>query len=263
MQLKRILAAIFLGAVCLGQQSPDLTISAIFAEGGITGRAPEAIKWSPDGKKVSYLLRDDRGEKAELYYIDVATGKAAVLVSAEKLRPLTASLSQGKDDRERDNRERYHVAPYHWAPDSDHLLFDNFGKIWLYTIATGTAVQMNSSGDPVMDPKFSPDGKKLSYVRNHNLYVIPVGCGSETALTRDHDPNILNGEVDWVYAEELDARSHYFWSPDGTKIAYLQMNETRVPTYPITDFMPQHPTVSEEKYPKVGDPNPEVRLGVM
>jgi hypothetical protein len=66
MQLKRILAAIFLSAVCLGQQSPDLTIAAIFAEGGITGRAPEAMKWSPDGKKISYLLRDDRGENRAL-----------------------------------------------------------------------------------------------------------------------------------------------------------------------------------------------------
>src|SRR6266849_8642456 len=106
MHLKRILAVFFFSAVCLGQQSPDLTISSIFAEGGITGRAPEAIKWSPDGKKISYLFRDDRGEKTELYYIDVATDKPAVLVTAEKLRPLTASLTQGKDDRERDNRER-------------------------------------------------------------------------------------------------------------------------------------------------------------
>ncbi len=255
--------AFFLGAVCLGQQSPDLTISAIFAEGGITGRAPEAIKWSPDGKKVSYLLHDDRGEKAELYYIDTATGKTGVLVTAEKLRPLTATVSQGKDDRERDNRERYHVAPYHWAPDGQHLLFDNFGQLWLYTLSTGTAMQMSLSGDPVRDPKFSPDGKKLSYVRNHNLYVTPVDSGDETALTHDHDPNILNGEVDWVYAEELVSRSHYYWSPDGAKIVFLQMNEARVPTYPITDFISQHPTVSEEKYPKVGDPNPEVRLGVM
>lgn len=261
--MKRILAAIFLGAVCLGQQSPDLTIAAIFAEGGITGRAPEAIKWSPDGKKVSYLLRDDRGEKTELCYIDLATGKPAVLVTAEKLRPLTASISQGKDDRERDNRERYHVSPYHWAPDSEHLLFDNFGQIWLYTLSTGTAMQVNSPGVPLMDPKFSPDGKKLTYIRNHNLYVTPVDSADETALTNDQNPNILNGEVDWVYAEELDSRSHYFWSPNGAKIVFLQMNETRVPTYPITDFIPQHPTVSEEKYPKVGDPNPQVRLGVM
>src|SRR5258708_33965302 len=263
MQLKRILVVIFLGAVCLGQQSPDLTIATIFAEGGITGRAPEAIKWSPDGKKVSYLLRYDRGEKIELYYIDVATGKPAVLVTAEKLRPLTASLTQGKDDRERDNRERYHVSPYHWAPDSEHLLFDNFGQIWLYSLSTGTAMQVNSPGDPLMDPKFSPDGKKLSYIRKHNLFVTPVDSADETALTNDQDPNILNGEVDWVYAEELDSRSHYSWSPNGTRIVFLQMNETRVPTYPITDFIPQHPTVSEEKYPKVGDPNPQVRLGVM
>ncbi len=75
--------------------------------------------------------------------------------------------------------------------------------------------------------------------------------------------NLLNGEVDWVYEEELYTRSNYFWSPDGKQIAFLQMNEKEVPTYPITDWMPTHPTVDQEKYPQPGDPNPKVRLGVV
>ncbi|HWX53639.1 MAG TPA: S9 family peptidase [Verrucomicrobiae bacterium] len=261
--MKQIIVVIFLGTVCLGQQTPELTIPAIFAEGGITGRAPEAVKWSPDGKKISYLLRDDQGEKAELDYVDAATGKTGVLVAADKLKQWTPPLSQTKDDRERDNRLRYHVSPYHWAPDSQHLLFDTFGHLWLYSLATGTAIELSSSGDPMRNPKFSPDGARLSYIRNHNLYVRPIEGGGETQLTDTKDANILNGEVDWVYAEELDVRSNYSWSHDGKRIVFLQMNETNVPVYPITDFIPQHPTVYEEKYPKVGDPNPEVRLGVM
>jgi len=252
-----------LGAAGWGQQSPELSVATIFAEGGITGRTPEAVKWSPDGKKISYILRDDEGERAELYYVDVSSGKPAVLVAAEKLKQWTPPLSQTKDDRERDNRQRYHVTPYSWAKDSRHLVFDTFGQIWLYSLETGTAVHLNQSGDPVMNPKFSPDGSRLSYLRNHNLYVQPLDGGSETQLTKTSDPNILNGEVDWVYAEELDVRSNYYWSRDGKQIVFLQMDETHVPVYPITDFLLQHPTVYEEKYPKVGDPNPEVRLGVM
>ena len=58
-------------------------------------------------------------------------------------------------------------------------------------------------------------------------------------------------------------RSNYFWSPDGKEIVFLHMDESKVPTYPITDWMPTHPTVDEEKYPKVGDPNPVVKLGVV
>ena len=80
---------------------------------------------------------------------------------------------------------------------------------------------------------------------------------------RTSEDNILNGEVDWLYAEELAVRSNFFWSPEGHEILFLQMDETRVPTYPITDWLPTHPRVEQEKYPKAGDPNPGVRLGVV
>ena len=74
---------------------------------------------------------------------------------------------------------------------------------------------------------------------------------------------MLNGEVDWVYEEELDARSNYFWSPDSKNLAYLQMNETAVPQYPLTDWIPTHAQVELQRYPQPGDPNPEVRVGVV
>ena len=74
---------------------------------------------------------------------------------------------------------------------------------------------------------------------------------------------MFNGDIDWVYAEELGVRSNYFWSPDSKEIVFLHMDETKVPTYPITDWLPTHPNVENEKYPKVGDPNPVVKLGVV
>ncbi|MGH9571284.1 MAG: S9 family peptidase, partial [Candidatus Angelobacter sp.] len=236
---------------------------SIYAPNGITGRAPDTIEWSPDGKKVSYMVHEATGEKADLYYIDVATGKPAVLVASEKIAALTPPVTGTKDDRAKDNRARYHVAGYHWAPDSQHILFDSRGMLWYYTLATGTAVPLTSPADAAADPKFSPDGKTLSYVRNHNLVLSSLDGRPAKPLTSDGNKDLLEGEVDWVYAEELDVRSNYFWSPDNRQIALLEMNETKVPTYPITDFIPQHPTVSEEKYPKVGDPNPVVRLGVI
>ena len=85
----------------------------------------------------------------------------------------------------------------------------------------------------------------------------------EKQLTHDTGEDLLNGDIDWVYAEELGVRSNYFWSPDGRQIAFLHMDESKVPTYPITDWMPTHPAVDPEKYPKVGDPNPVVKLGVV
>ena len=253
----------------------QFTIEAIFADGGLTGRAPETIKWSPDGTKVSYVQRDDSGEHGELWYVDTATGEKKILVSETKLAQLSPPLSKIKDEREKERVTRYHVAAYLWSPDSKHLLFDSQGQLWYFDLDTGTGVQLTSSSDPSDDPKFSPDGKRLAYVRKHNLYVHPVsGETGEYQLTREEArdkhkkdesqaENTLNGEVDWVYAEELGVRSNYFWSPEGRDILYLQMDEARVPTYPITDWLPTHPHVDQEKYPKAGDPNPAVKLGVI
>jgi dipeptidyl-peptidase-4 len=240
-----------------------LTIEAIFADGGILGRSPEGVKWSPDGSKVSYVQRDDSGDHGTLYYTDLATGKPAVLVSSEKLSSLAPPSSSIKDERKKEAAQRYSVAAYHWSPDSRHLLFDSLGQLWMYSLDSGTAVQVTSSSDPASDPKFSPGGDRLAYIRKHNLYVREIKSGQEQAVTRDGDDNLLNGEVDWVYLEELYARSNYFWSPDGKSIAFLQMNEKEVPTYPITDWIPTHPTIDMEKYPKAGDPNPVVRIGIV
>ncbi len=255
----------------------QLTIEQIFSEGGITGRSPESIKWSPDGAKVSFVQRDDDGDHGELCYANALTGERSILVSEAKLSQLAPSVSKLHDEREIERVTRYHVAAYSWSPDSKHLLFDAHGQLWYYSLDTGTAVPLTSSPDPSTDPKFSPDGKRLAYVRKHNLYVHPVtGEEGERPLTRDEkekkrdtegdtekENNILNGEVDWVYAEELEVRSNYFWSPAGNEIIFLQMDETRVPTYPITDWLPTHPRVEQEKYPQPGDPNPSVRLGIV
>ena len=240
-----------------------LTIEAIFAPGGLTGRGPENTEWSPDGTKLSFVERDDEGEHGELWYVDAATGEKKVLVSAAKLASLAPDTNKVKDEREKERRTRYHVAAYLWAPDSKHLIFDSQGQLWIFDLATSTAVQFTSAPDPSGDPKFSPDGSHVSYVRQHNLYVRPASGGGEKQLTKDTGDNLFNGDIDWVYAEELSVRSNYFWSPDSKQIVFLHMDETKVPSYPIANLIPTHPTVDNEKYPKVGDPNPVVKLGVV
>jgi len=241
----------------------------------LTGRAPEAFQWSPDGSRVTYVQRDDSGEHGELWSIDAATGQKSVLVSEDALGRLAPPLSKVQDEREKERLTRYGVADYHWAPDSQHILFDSHGQLWLYRLDTGTAVQLTSSPDASTDPKFSPDGKWMSFIRDHNIVIESVDGiregGTNHKETKEkknkreggEDRNILNGEVDWVYEEELGVRSNQFWSPDSRRIAFLQMDETRVPSYPITDWMPTHPHVEQQKYPKVGDPNPTIRLGVL
>ncbi|MGI9102866.1 MAG: S9 family peptidase [Terriglobales bacterium] len=253
-------------ATSLAQQSatpPQLTIESIFAEGGITGRGPETIQWSPDNQKISFVQRDDSGEHGQLWYIDAASGKKAVLVAESKLQSLAPPPSR-MNAEQLEHMQRYSVAGYQWSPDSKHLLFDSRGQLWYYTLDNGTAVQLTTASEASSDPKFSPDGKRVAFLRKHEIWARSLsGDLPEHQVTKSEDDEILSGEVDWVYEEELGVRSNYFWSPDGKRIAFLEMNEKTVPAYPITDWMPQHPTVIQEKYPKAGDPNPTVRLGVV
>ena len=250
-------------AVAQGQPAKQLTIKEIFAPGGITGRAPENLEWTPDNAGLSFVQRNDNDEQGELWYVDAASGEKKVLVSASKLASLAPDYAKVKDEREKERLTRYHVAAYVWAPDSKHLIFDSQGQLWLYDLSNNTAVQFTSAPDPSGDPKFSPDGNYVSFVRKHNLFVHHLSGKDEKQLTKDTNENQLNGDIDWVYAEELAVRSNYFWSPNNRQIVFMHMDESKVPTYPITDWIPTHPTVDNEKYPKVGDPNPVVKLGVV
>ncbi len=257
--------AIFPAEPSKAQNAPTkpLTIDSLFQPGGLAGRGPETTEWSPDGTRLSFVQRDEKGEKGDLWAVDAATGEKKILVSAEKMASLDPDVNKVKNEREKERLTRYHVAAYLWAPDAKHLMFDSQGQLWLYDLGTQTGVQFTSASDPSGDPKFSPDGSRVAYIRKHNLYVRPVNGKDEKQLTKDTGDNLFNGDIDWVYAEELAVRSNYFWSPDSKEIVFLHMDETKVPTYPITDWIPTHPTVDQEKYPKVGDPNPAVKLGVV
>jgi len=239
------------------QTEHPLTVEAIWGQPSATGQPPEGIQWAPDGSRVTYL-----SPESDLIQLLPTNGATTTLVSHTKLSALRSTATNEKD---KDHRARYGMASYLWAPDSKHLLFDGDGQLFIYSLENGTAIDVAStgagSGD---DPKFSPNGQFLSYIRDHNLYVHRFkDQAQENALTNGHEETLLNGAVDWVYQEELEVRSNYFWSPDSARLAYLQMNEANVPEYPITDWIPIHATVDKQRYPQPGDPNPEVRVGVV
>jgi dipeptidyl-peptidase-4 len=234
-----------------------LTVEAIFAHEPLIGHPPDELTWSPDGKHLTY---EDDGSLLEL---DLVTAKPQVLVSRDKLASLTGA---GDSETDRDHRDRYKMSSYLWSPDSAHLLFDANGRLWLYDVRKDAGVEVGftgaASGD---DPKFSPNGGFVSFVRDHGLSVVRLTNPGKPATVVAAAPNktTLNGEVDWVYEEELDVRSNYFWSPDSSRLAYLQMDEAAVPEYPITDWIPTHATVDLQRYPQPGDANPRVRVGVV
>jgi dipeptidyl-peptidase-4 len=236
-------------------------VEAIYAHGPLIGTPPDEIAWSPDGKHVTY---EDGGEIVDL---DPSSGKPHVLVSRAKLASISGSAGSETD---RDHRDRYKMAGYLWAPDSSHLLFDANGRLWMYDLHNGTGVQVGFTGAAAGDdPKFSPNGELVAFVRDHGLAVVRLkDPGNPMTLVAPVPPStpagaILNGEVDWLYLEELEARSNYFWSPDSKSLAYLQTNESQVPIYPLTDWIPTHAGVELQRYSQPGDPNPDVRVGVV
>jgi dipeptidyl-peptidase-4 len=258
-----LLPAVFAASVFA--QTPDhATRTVEFANSNPTGAPPRGGSWSPDGKRLTFVATDSSvaGEAGDIVQIDAATGKASVLATKSQLDALTSVAINEKD---KDHRERYGMSSFLWADDSKHLLLDKGGRLWLYSIADGTGTMIVDTGaGSGSDAKFSPDAKSVSYLRGHNLYIHPVGKkdAKETALTANGSDALLNGEVDWIYLEELDVRSNYFWSPDSAAIAFLQMDEAKVPQFPIADWIPAHTSVDLQRYPQPGDPNPSVRVGV-
>ena len=252
------LTAALVPPIVHAQASHPWTVAEIWSHAGDpTGNPPEGISWSPDGKRATWI--DDEGN---LVAIAPPATQPKKLLPAQKISSL---LDANISEKDRDHRERYDEPDYVWAPDAQHILFDTDGQLWLYDLQNATGVQIGNSGmQSGDDPKFSPSGQLVSYLRDHNLWVQRTdGSAPPLPLTTLHDDTVLNGGVDWVYLEELDVRSNYFWSPDSKQLAYLQMNEASVPQYPLVDFIPVHAAVDEQRYPQPGDPNPAVRVGIV
>ncbi len=252
-------AAFTLSTLPMNGQAPAnaLTVEAIFGHAPLIGTPPEGLAWSPDGKHLTYRVG------GELVEQEHGAEKAHVVVSRVQFAAMTGTKDSEQD---RDHRSRYGMANYHWSPDSEHLLFDVNGRLWLYDLNKGMGEQVADAGEASGDdPKFSPDGRFVSFVRDHGLAVARLDEPGRPlkSLAPAPDAATLNGEVDWIYLEELEARSNYFWSPDSTRLAYLEMNEAAVAKYPITDWIPTHATVDEQRYPQPGDANPAVRVGVV
>lgn len=168
--------------------------------------------------------------------------------------------------------------PVGWH-DRTHLIVSEGRELGLYDIRTGETADyrrpapkvrpavMEELAGTVDNPVFSPDSTKIAYTKDNNLYVMDVATGEHTALTADGSELILNGRASWVYYEEILGRAtHYkafWWSPDSRRLAYYRFDDTNVPMFPIYDAMGKHGTLNETRYPKAGDENPKVEIGMV
>jgi dipeptidyl-peptidase-4 len=253
-----VLASIFLLPGMAAAQKA-LTIESIF-DGSQVPPAPSQIRWTPDGNLSFFLATPGNGRDLVVFVTD--SGEKRVVVPSATLREMAPSPSEaGVGEREYTRRTRFGVPDYHWSPDGRSILFTSAGQILVYDVQSGTSRRLAPSKASVVDPKFSPDGRQVAFVFEHDLWVVPSAGGDERRLTHGGTDLILHGDLDWVYPEELGVRTGYHWSPDSRHIAFLELDETLVPTYPITEEVSFQATVDLQRYPKPGDPNPTARVG--
>jgi dipeptidyl-peptidase-4 len=224
-------------------QKKPLTIDLVTREGAIVSRGISNLEWRPGGREISYIRGQGSGKSAvsALWVYDIATKKERRLVGPG-----------GETDK-------LNLASYQWSPKGDALVLQGENDLWLLDIESGGTKRLTNDPDQEEDAVFSPAGDRVAYVRKNNIYVVDINSGLIQELTYDGTENVLNGKLDWVYEEEMANRATgraYEWSPDGKKIAYLRLDDTPVPKYPLTEYLSTHAALSFERFPQPGDANP-------
>lgn len=244
-----------------------LTVERIYGPGpSLSGSLTQGLQWSPDGKLLSYTQRSGQGREAktDIWVLEVASGERRVLLDSAKIQALAPPAAEpAGTGSQATGLGRLTPQRFQWAPKSDALLFVAQGNLYWFNLKTQEGKRLTSSKDAAEDAKISPDGKTVSFVRNFDLWVVDLASGKETPLTSDGKEELLNGKLDWVYPEELDLRTGYWWSPDSSQIAFLQMDEKNVTRYPVVNFLSYTGETELMRYPKAGDTNPAVRVGVI
>jgi dipeptidyl-peptidase-4 len=225
-----------------------LTLERVHAPEPLVEPAPTGFRWR-DAVRFTYVKREGgRGAKVSLWEEDAVTGKAAKLLEA------IPADGTGKDGKPL----TLPVAGAQWNEAGTALLVAAESDLWVFELGARLARRITNDAAAEELPRFSPDGAKVAFVKGNDLWFVEVASGKETCLTADGSPVVLNGRLDWVYEEELAGRNGgraYEWSPDSSAIAFLRLDQSRVPEYPIVDFLPTNGKLLPQRYPKPGDPN--------
>jgi dipeptidyl-peptidase 4 len=239
-----------------------LTLQAIFG-GSLHEPAPSELRWAPDGRRLAFFLPEGDGERS-LWVIDSGTGEKNRILPSAQLNEMAPAAEQAtSNERERTRRTRYDIPSFLWSPDSKQLLLSSGGRLFLFDVTSRKSRLLAPSKSGIGDPKFSPDGKWVSFLYRHDIWLIPAAGGTEKQLTAGGSELLLHGDLDWVYEEEFDLRTGYHWSPDSRHIAFLELNERPIPGYPIVEQLSSEASVDVQRYPKAGDPNPKARVGLI
>lgn len=215
--------------------------------------------WRADGDSWTMVEQDDRGHD-ELWQVQAASGEREKLIPAGELVP------EG-------DAEPISIYGHSFSPDGRYvLIFTDAQRVWrdrtkgkYYTFDLGSRElrPVSRTSGWQMFAKFGPDSRRVAFVRDHDIHVTEIATGEERRLTTSGTEDTINGTTDWVYEEELGLRDAFRWSPDGTRIAYWQLDRSPIPPFYLVDETGLYPELKPVRYPKAGTENSRVRVGVL
>ncbi|MGD8282381.1 MAG: DPP IV N-terminal domain-containing protein [Gemmatimonadota bacterium] len=224
----------------------------------LAGRSgPAGVSWIDDGSRFSYLTRNPQSGSVEVRGYDPSSADDELLFDAGGLRvPGTDQPLQYRS--------------LAWSADSRHVVFQTdfrpiyrrsgISDFYVYDVDDGS---LTLAADDARTGEPSPDGSLFGYEREGDLYVYDMADGAERRLTATGTEDVWNGVFDWVYEEEFGRAQAWTWSPDSRRIAYWQTHVAETPTIQITDWEGQYPSWTVMPFPKVGQPNSVVEIGVV
>jgi len=218
-------------------------------------RGDSAVTWSPDAKQFAYT------EDSKLWLYEVASGKRREVIAWKTLedaavKPAVPAVFDWTNRRVSSQSQQ-------WFSTGNRMLVSANGDLFALDLATGQFDALTHTAESEQDPKLSPDNTKVSFRRAHDLYVLDIASKAVTQLTNNGTDTLLNAELDWVYPEELDLGTAHWWSPDSRSIAYLEFDISREPIFPQVSLLSTKGQLEPERYPKPGDPNATVRVGIV
>jgi dipeptidyl-peptidase-4 len=241
-----------------------LTLERLFSSPDLAGAQPRSLKLSPDGTLLTSLKpRPDDRDRLDLWALDTKTGKERMLVDSKKVGT-GAELSEA----EKMQRERARIGgtrgivAYDWAPDGKSILVPLDGDLYLATL-DGKVSRLTNTPDGELNPVVSPRGGFVSFVRDQNLFVQPLGGGAAKQVTTTGAGTVHWGEAEFVAQEEMDRTTGYWWSPNDARIAVERFDEAPVGIVTRAAIGADGTRVYNQRYPAAGTPNVLVELYVM
>lgn len=254
--MKKIILFLFILPFSFFSQQ-KITLENIWAQGTFSSKYAKGFNVMNDG--INYSDIEENGSQLTLSQFDLKTGK--------KIKELV----KGEDVKF--NGKQLDLYTYQLSPNEDKvLLHENLEHVYrrspkanyyVYDIATKKTIQLSDKGKQ-MFPLFSPDGNKIAFVRDNNLYIKYLLTGTEIIVTRDGELNkIKNGWADWVYEEEFSRADYFDWSSNSQYLAYVKFDETNVKEYTMDYYRGElYPVKYTFKYPKAGEDNSIVSVHI-